>query len=157
MSTFAAKTGVSVSKSREELEALLTRYGASSFASGWSGTRSIIQFDFKGRRVRVVLELPTQSERRFTHTPGRGNPRPPADAMREWEQGCRARWRALALVVKAKLEAVESGIATFEQEFLAYVVLPNGQTAGEVLIPQIASSYEHGRMPPLLPGAADPP
>jgi hypothetical protein len=155
VSGFAAKTGVSVAKSREEIESLLTRYGASSFASGWSGTRSVIQFDFKGRRIRIALELPAQNERRFTHTPGRGNLRTPEDARAEWEQGCRARWRALALVVKAKLEAVESGIATFEQEFLSYVVLPNGQTAGEVLIPQIASAYENGRMPPLLPGATE--
>lgn len=58
---------------------------------------------------------------------------------------------ALALVVKAKLEAVESGISTFEQEFMAHIVLPNGQTTGQWMIPQIEAAYKTGTMPALLP------
>jgi hypothetical protein len=67
----------------------------------------------------------------------------------------RQRWRALALAIKAKLEAVESGIATFEEEFMAYIVLPDGQTVGEFLSPQIEAAYSSGRMPPLLPGIGE--
>lgn len=56
----------------------------------------------------------------------------------------------MALVIKAKLEAVEAGIAAFEEEFLAHIVLPNGSTVGQFMMPQIAAVYETGRMPPLL-------
>ena len=35
------------------------------------------------------------------------------------DQACRQRWRALLLVIKAKLEAVTAGISTVETEFLA--------------------------------------
>ena len=51
--------------------------------------------------------------------------------------GCRQRWRALNLAIKAKLEAVESGIVTFDQEFLAHIVGPSGQTVK----PLIALQY----------------
>ena len=71
-------------------------------------------------------------------------------AFAEWQQACRQRWRALALVIKAKLEAVETGIATFEQEFLAYIVLPNGQSVGDTAIPAIEAAAAGKDLPPLL-------
>lgn len=43
--------------------------------------------------------------------------------------------------VKAKLEAVVSGVSTFETESLAHiVVLSTGKTIGECIIPQLDSS-----------------
>ena len=58
--------------------------------------------------------------------------------------------RALALTIKAKLEAVECGITIFDEEFLAHIVLPNGRTMGELYVPQIEHVYETKEMPPLL-------
>jgi hypothetical protein len=89
--------------------------------------------------------------RRFTH--GRGSWTLPAAKQRALlDQATRSAWRALLLVIKAKLEAVETGITTFEDEFLAHLVLPNGQTVGEWAIPMIAEAYENGlRLPPMLP------
>ncbi len=54
------------------------------------------------------------------------------------------------LIIRAKLEAVESRITTFESEFLANLVLPDGGTVGEWLSPQIDEAYATGRMPPML-------
>lgn len=68
-----------------------------------------------------------------------------------WEQACRSRWRALYLIVKAKLEAVEAGISTVEREFLYDIVLPDGRTAGEWIAPQIEMAYQTGQMPAMLP------
>ena len=56
-------------------------------------------------------------------------------------------------MIKAKLEAVESGISTVEAEFLANIVLPDNNTAGDWMIPQIDEAYRTGEMPPMLPGA----
>ena len=69
-----------------------------------------------------------------------------------WEQATRQCWRALALVVKAKLEAVEANIATFEEEFMAHIVMPDGKTVAEHARPMIASAYKSGKIQPLLPG-----
>lgn len=74
-----------------------------------------------------------------------------AQAQAAYEQDVRQRWRALCLCIKAKLEAVEAGITTFEDEFMAHIVLPNGQTMSQHATPMIAQAYETGNVPPLLP------
>lgn len=116
MSQYAADTTVSTENSRAEIERTLRRYQADAFAYGWDGNKAMIQFDAQDRRIRFVLPLPERDDPSFTRTPGRGLTRNAEAAERAWEQGCRQRWRALALCIKAKLEAVESGISTFEEE-----------------------------------------
>lgn len=157
MSRYAEQTSVSSEKSRAEIERTLTRYGADGFAYGWDGDRSMIQFRAHDRLIRFLVELPSKDDDDFIYTPT-GRSRSEAQAYAAWEQACRQRWRALALVVKAKLEAVEAGISEFEEEFLAHVVLPDGTTAGQWMRPQIASAYDTGRMPAMLPalGAGGP-
>lgn len=150
MSRYASQTEVTSDRSRAEIERTLARYGATQFMYGWETGRAVIGFAMNDRLVRFVLPMPDRSDRRFTQTPT-GKPRAATAAESAWEQACRQRWRALALVVKAKLEAVESGITEFEDEFLAQIVLPDGSTAGGWLRPQIASAYESGAMPTMLP------
>jgi len=137
-------------KSRNEIEKILTRYGATGFAYAWQGDMALIGFNMNNRMVRFRLPMPPKDSREFTHTEGRGSKRSPQDAQKAWEQAGRQRWRALALAVKAKLEAVESQITSFETEFMAHIVMPNGKTAGEILLPQIEDSYKNGKMPSLL-------
>lgn len=152
MPRYAENTSVSTEKSRGEIERTLQRYGATGFMYGWQGDRAAVQFDMNARRIRFELPLPDPKDRAFTHTPSTRKPRTAAQAAEAWEQACRQRWRALSLAIKAKLEAVECGITDFESEFLAHIVLPGGQTVGRWMLPQIAETYETGRMPPLLPG-----
>ena len=64
-------------------------------------------------------------------------------------------WRSMLLVIKAKLEAVNSGIVTIEQEFLAHIVLPDGSVVGDWAADQLKQVYGGGQMPALLPGSAD--
>ena len=68
-----------------------------------------------------------------------------------FEAEMRRVWRALALVIKAKFEAVSSGIVSYEQEFLPFFVLPGGATVAEIMIPQLEIAYRTGKMPALLP------
>jgi hypothetical protein len=153
---YAEGTVVTVDKSRTEIERTLERFGATAFAYGWSSDHlaSVVSFEAQDRRVRFTLPMPDRSAREFTHT-GRGVRRT-EQAMRDAYDGeLKRRWRALALVVKAKLEAVATGIVTFEEEFLAHIVLPSGQTVGEYTAPQLAEVYGSGEMPALLPGASD--
>ncbi len=148
MGTYAADTSVSVESSRAEIERTLRRYGADSFVSGWDRTQAMIGFAIDGRQVRFVLPMPDPTDFALTPT---GRTRSPAQIEKAWEQAGRQRWRALALVVKAKLEAVEAGISTIEQEFLAQIMLPNSQTVHEWLGPQIERAYAAKQMPPMLP------
>ena len=154
MAKYAETTTVSSAQSRAEIERTLSKYGASGFAYGWQDSRAMIGFSMNGKQVRFMLTLPDMNDREFTHTPSRGTRRSPVQQEAAYEQSVRQRWRALALVIKAKLEAVEAGITVFEDEFLAHIVLPNGQTAGDYMIPQIEAAYESGNMPALLPQLA---
>jgi hypothetical protein len=151
---YAARTEVSTDKSRAEIERTLMRYGADGFVYGWEGNRAMIAFRMKGRRIQFELLLPDKYDKEFLRTPSKGLLRTPEQALAAWEQACRQRWRALALYVKATLEAVEAGIVTFEDAFIAWTMLPGGASVSTWLQPQIEQAYTSGRMPPLLPGGS---
>jgi len=147
MSRYASQTTVSVAKSKAEIEDTLQRYGCSGFLSGWMDDTAMISFQVNDRKVKFLLQMPNKRAEEFTKT-DTGKKRKPEAAYKSWEQGCRQRWRALALAIKAKLEAVECGIVTFDEEFLAHIVTPGGQTVGQEVIPMI----EANETPRLLLG-----
>lgn len=150
---YAERTVVSVALSKAEIEDLLLRYGATGFMTGWNDTSAAIGFQMHGKSIRFLLPLPRRED--FAQRKdqwGRNVKRSPEAALKLYEQACRTKWRALALCIKAKLEAVTSGITTFEHEFLAHFTMPNGQTIGDVLIPQIEKISSRGEMPPLMLG-----
>jgi hypothetical protein len=144
---FAANTSVPVDRSRAEIERVLTRYGASGFGYQWErrllpvvppplhGEKmreqevAAVMFQFKDRRVRLDIPMP------------------------EDQREVRQRWRAVLLVIKAKLEAVASGISTLEAEFLANLVTENGMTIGQVMLPRLSEATKAGRLLPAAGGA----
>lgn len=152
MGKFAENTSVSSEKSRMEIERILGRYGADGFMYGWEAERAVVAFRMNGRHVKFVLPMPDRTSREFTHTPEKNMRRSETAAAAAYEQSVKQRWRALALVIKAKLEAVEAGITVFDDEFMAHIQLPNGETVGNWMRPQIELAYENGNMPKLLPG-----
>lgn len=149
MSLYASETEVPAERSRQEIERTLLKYGATSFVYGFQQATAVIMFEMKGRRIKFSLPLPDKASKEITHTP-KGQRRSTGSIDSAVKQAERQRWRALALAVKAKLESVESGITTFEEEFMAHIVLPNGNTVGAWMSPQIAAAYQGGKMPPML-------
>lgn len=146
MTRYAQNTKVSSDRSLSEIQRTLERYGAEQFGYGQDTARGIafVQFCAHERHIRFVLTMPDRTSKEFTKTPT-GKLRDANAAHKEWEQACKQRWRALVLSIKAKLEAVESGIAEFESEFLSYIVLPGDRfTVGQVLRPQIEQAYLEG-------------
>jgi len=147
---YASKTTVSPERSRAEIEAILRRYGATDFGYMYQETGgAAVMFKINGTAVRFLMPLPLLADFKLDR---RGWNRTDKSTKEFQLQEIRRRWRALTLAIKAKLEAVESGITTFEREFLAHIMLPNGKDAGEFLIPQIESAKESGKMPKLLLG-----
>ena len=135
---YAAETEVPVARSKAAIEAMLQQHGATEFASGWSPTHDRMQFRLFDRTIRFTLPRPDPTSRKFTHD-RRGFRRTSQAIQRQIEQADRQRWRALYLVIRAKLEAVEAGISIFEQEFLAWVVMADDTTIGDILVPRILS------------------
>lgn len=157
---FAKNTDVPVSKTKAELEDLLTQHGAAATAVFNSSDYAAIAFEMAGRRVLIKLNLPNPKAREFTH--GRTNQHAgeteitPDRARARHEKACRQKWRALLLAVKAKMVSVQEGVETFEDAFMAHVVMPDGQTVADHIRPRIASAYREQKMVPLLPrGGSD--
>lgn len=152
MPKYAEKTSVSLDQSLAEIRRTITRYGASKFGYIQEEDAVTIAFEMRDRRIRFVLPLPNPNSKEFTHTPSRGLQREPEQALAAYEQAVKQKFRALALAVKAKLESVDAGIETFEEAFLAHIVMPDGVTVSEHVLPRIAQAYESGQVPQLLPG-----
>ena len=102
---YAQNTGVPVERSKGEIERLLSRYGASKFAHGWDREKAVVMFHAHERMIRFTLPLPDRKD--FSTTPTGRERKNPHATEQAWETACRQRWRALCLVIKAKLEAVE--------------------------------------------------
>lgn len=112
--TYASGTTVSESQSQAHITALLERIGATGITCGANAKgNGVVCFTAKGRAVRMLVPMP------------------------DWEGERRRRWRAVLLVLKAKFEAAASGISTFDDEFLSYITLPTGQSAGRYLAPML--------------------
>lgn len=148
---YAEGTDVDVSKTKADIERLLSKHGATGFAHAWEGGRSVLMFRLRGRMLRYEIECPNPERYAVTQ---KGRLRHKSElAEKAAEKEHKRRWRALYLIIRAKLEIVESSDApsvAFDREFMAYICLPNGRTIGDVLVPQIARSYETGKTPKLL-------
>ena len=133
MSLYAQKTKVPIAQSRAEIERLLDRHKAKQYGTAvdYDLRQARVQFRLHERIVRFIITLPDPKKY------GQGE---------RLAQAERQKWRALLLVIKAKLEAVENSIATFEEEFLAHIVLPNDRTVADYVIPQVAAMYQTGHM-----------
>ncbi len=154
MSRYAENTSVPIDRSRTEIERILTRYGADAFMYGWDSEgdipQAVVMFRMRQKQIKFLVPMPDSSSDDVCYSPaGRERTDQQKDAI--MSQMSRQKWRALSLVIKAKLEAVDSGISMFEEEFLAHIVLPDGKTIGEFMIPQIETIYSSGKMPKLLP------
>lgn len=152
MGRYAENTTVSTDRSRGEIESTLRRYGADQFVSGWDADRAMLGFRVDGRHVRFELPMPRRDDDSIRRTPSGQYVRSAKQQDEVFEQEVRRRWRALNLAVKAKLEAVATGIASFDDEFLAYLVLPGGVTVGQALADgRLDKAMSSGVIPALLP------
>lgn len=135
---YARGTTVEVSKTKMEIEKLVTQYGATAFMAGTSSTQRMSQVGFELRSRRIMFRVNAPDAQKF----GTGERYAAED---------RRRWRCLLLSIKAKLECVATGIETFDEAFLAHIVMPDGSTVGQTALPRIAEAYKTGKMQPLLP------
>lgn len=133
MTRYAERTTVPISKSRTDIEKTLKRYGATGFAYFEEGSKAAVAFKKDNRHVRISLNIPD------------------GDTAKH-EREARRLWRCLGMIVKAKLESVASGVTIFDDEFMSHIVMPDGSTIGDHVRPKIASAYQTGEMPTLLPG-----
>lgn len=138
-------TTVPVDKSQAGIRALLVKHGAEQFTFGegggaapWAG----IEFAHGGLLVRMRAPLKVDEAQLATtwekHRRNNGKKTEIEWRRQHIEQEQKRIWRVLHWTMKARLEAVEEQVETFEQAFLAHIVDPaTGQTLYQHLQPAL--------------------
>ena len=129
---YAKTTTVPVIKTRQEIEVILHKYGATAFASmsNWKSGTSVFAFEYEKFRYQIEVKQPILDDSRYTET---GLLRDTESSEKFHQGAIRQRWRAVLLYVTAVLEAVDSGFIDL-------------QTA-----PQVEFAIQQGIQPPMLP------
>jgi hypothetical protein len=129
---YAEGTKVPVENSRGEITGILAKHGCTHFASATEPRGDTIQFMLGGKSFRFFIERPTADDIYARDRKTSRNPNA-VDWQARADQEWRRRWRAHVLLIKAKLEFIEGGDTTLEQEFLPYAVMKDGRTVGELI------------------------
>lgn len=144
MKRYAEGTSVPVERSEAEIKRVLQKYGADKIGIMSETTKATIYFGVKGRDVQLVIPLVRKGD---PVTGKKGHSWTESGAQAE----IRRRWRVMVLTLKAMLEAVDSQITTFDQVFLAHVVIPGtGRTIGDAIVPKLPALYSGTSLPALL-------
>ncbi len=131
---YAAQTSVPVDRSKAEIERVLEKYGAARFGTMTEPDKATVYFEVKGRQLQWAIPLPDKSKLRD-----------------KYDQEVRRRWRVLVITIKAMLEAVESGLLSFDEAFLSHIVIPGtAKTIGEALNTKRIDAIYAGKTPALL-------
>jgi hypothetical protein len=151
---YAAHTDVPAHQSRSALDQLLAKHGAKNrgiMSDDSSGT-AVAAFFLEGRAIRLSVSFrrPAEVLRDAEREPPRGWRQRTALQRQKWAetesaQEERQRWRALLLITRAKLEMIADGMSTVDREFLASIMLSDGRTVEERLVPDLP------KLPPSAP------
>jgi hypothetical protein len=149
---FAEGTTVQAGSTKGQIEDLLTSHGCDRYGTMADFATAWILFQHEGIGYKISIQLPDPDDKAFTEYVSRGTRYARADtAARDlYVKELNRRWRALYMVMKAKLVAVDEGITTFVDEFLSHAVLPGGDSFGEHYAPELRKAALDGRMPGVL-------
>jgi len=133
---YAKNTRVPISRSKAQIEETLLRYGIKEFGMGVSPRGDGIIFKKADKMYKINVPNPNSAD---------------YSTEQKYEQARRQRWRVLLLSIKAKLEEIEAGLISFDDQFLSYMALPDGSTVGDFMrLPENADRLAKTKMPKLL-------
>lgn len=139
-------TTVAVDRSQAAIRQLLLKHGAERFAfregSGHDGRQwAGIEFVHGGHMVRMQVPLKDVDDGEVRRRQQRARTKTAATIRADLvEQEARRIWRVMHWSLKARLEAVQEAVETFEQAFLAHLVDPSsGGTVWQMVAPAIES------------------
>jgi hypothetical protein len=137
--TYARGTEVNVAGSQQEVGRIFMRYGIETYSFGASPGKAVVEFLLGAFPVRVEVPLPPRPAEDKEQNPKTGRW---VQTIPPWEQAVKERWRALVLLLKANLEAVELGLLSVEQAFMPYLILSDGRVLGDMVLPGIRSKLK---------------
>jgi len=122
------RSGAGLKRERKaEIEMTLGKLGASDFEFGYSRESAFVSFTFRGQAVRFSMPLPARKSRA----------RDQERARDHWMADCAVNWELLQDLLVKKLTMVKVELTSFEEEFMARLVMPDGRTFAEHAWPLI--------------------
>lgn len=135
MARYAKNTTVPVARSKQNIEELLVSYGIEESFSGRSPRGDGIGWKYKSKVYKMSVPVPSKEDK----------------TDKQYEQEVRQRWRILYMSMKMKLEEIDAGVISFEDQFLAQMSLPDGSTVADFMrLPENIRRLEKTQMPKLL-------
>lgn len=122
-------TDVAVEKSQGEIRKMLHAKGAANFSFSETEVEGVsfaaVDFLHLDQRVRVRVALKQPDARAISQKVQRARTQTKEQIVRALlDQEARRIWRVIFHTLKARLVAVEEGVETFEEAFLAHIVDP---------------------------------
>jgi hypothetical protein len=117
-------TQVPVARSQGELRDLLRKFGAQQFSFGEGADWAGVEFIHADQLVRVRCPLKPPDANAVSDHYSKNRKSPDASRQTLLNREAMRVWRVLVWTIKARLVAVEEGLETFEQAFLAAIVDP---------------------------------
>lgn len=131
-------TKVPVHQSQGDIRKLLVTRGGTGVAfvsqPPMEGLEAMIPIDGVSYKIRITAYVPSDS--------------------RDAERDLRRIWRVLFFHLKAVFEAAASGVLEFREMMMPYVVVKDGRTIGQHILPNLATAVE-GRPERMLPSGKD--
>lgn len=115
-------TKVAVSKSQDDLRKILKAYGADRFSFTESHDHAEVAFVFGVFAVRMRVPIVPMSETEARAQASKLKMSQVAAVRDRHEVETRRVWRVLYWLTKTRMEAIEAGVETFEQAFLAHLL-----------------------------------
>src|SRR5947209_6140525 len=112
---------------RRQLERMLADHGADQLGFAATNELAGISFRIDGRVYQASLPMPGREDPELTLTAG-GRVRSGAALTKVWRAERVRRWKALAGLVRAALEAEAANLAPLQLTLAGWLVLPDGRT-----------------------------
>jgi len=149
-------TEVAVSKSQEGIRKLLLENHATgiAFVSQTEplseGFEAMVPIDGKTYRIRIVARV-----KKVEKKPRRRRYAPAKSEYEMQESEMRRVWRVLFYHLKSVYEATNTGVMEFRELMLPYVVVKDGRTIAQHLLPQLDKAIESRPERMLTSGIGD--
>lgn len=136
MAKYAKNTKVTASRSKVQVQELLVNYGIDEFFFGTSPRGEGVGFKYDGKVYKHNVPMPNRNDFRNET---------------QHNQAIRQRWRIFYMSLKMKLEEVQDGGISFEDQFLSMMTLPDGSTVADFMkLPENVEKLNEAEMPKLL-------
>jgi len=130
---YAEKTSVPVSRSKEQIEAMLLKVGVEKFAYMLDSVHTLLMFSYGGIPYRIQIDIPSRDTWEGSE--------------KSRDQEIRRLWRVAWLIVKNRVVFIEEGGEPFQAAFMPYMAVEGDSTLYE----KMQGALEEGKISKALP------